>query len=375
MTTDVDSIVIGAGVVGLAIGRELARSGRSVLVLERNAGIGEETSSRNSEVIHAGIYYPRHSLKARLCVRGRELLYAYCHSHGIAHQRLGKLIVATDNDQLSRLQDIYLRGRANGVTDLVYVDPPELNEMEPALRAVRAILSPSTGIVDSHQLMLALQGDLERAGGSVVLRSPVVGGAVLAGGGGGFRLTVGGVEPIAITCRELINCAGLQAQAVTGAIDGVPSASIPAQYLSQGCYFSLQARSPFKRLIYPLPNQQGLGVHLTLDLQGQARFGPDARWVQRIDYSVDPALARDFCESVRHYYPAIEAQQLQPAYAGIRPKLAGPGEAAADFMIQPEAEHGVPGWLALYGIESPGLTAALAIGEYARAQLDNHRRG
>ncbi len=360
MGMDLDSIVIGAGIVGLAIARALAMSGREVIVLERHKHIGEETSSRNSEVIHAGIYYPKNSWKARLCVKGKNMLYAFCQSHHIEHKRLGKLIVAT-NDEQCRAQDaIFQKARDNGVVDVSFIEQEALRDLEPNLNAVRAILSPSTGIINSHELMLGYQGDLEKHGGTVVLNSPLLGGDIIDGG---FRLSVGGGEPTQITCRELINSAGLGAQSVARSIRDIPADSVPTQYLSRGCYFNLSGKSPFRHLIYPMPNNVGLGVHLTLDLMGQARFGPDTQWIDKIDYTVDPQRSSRFYQAIREYYPALRDGELEPAYSGIRPKVAGPGEEAADFIIQGESDHGVPGWVALYGIESPGLTSSMAIAE------------
>ncbi len=358
---DFDSIVVGAGVVGLAIARTLALSGRSVLVLERHRFIGQETSSRNSEVIHAGIYYPQGSLKARLCVRGKEMLYSYCDTHRVAYKRLGKLIVAIGDHQNAALEAIYHKGMANGVEDLEYIDKERLLEMEPALHATKGILSPSTGIINSHDLMLAYQGDLESAGGTIALSSPVLGGRIVDGG---FELSVGGEEQVDISCRELINSAGLGAQTLSSSITGIPAESVPPLYLSRGCYFSLSGKSPFSRLIYPLPNNEGLGVHLTLDQAGAARFGPDTEWVNTIDYTVDPSRREAFYHSIKEYYPEINCNALQPSYAGIRPKVVGPGLAAGDFVIQGHNSHGIKGFVALYGIESPGLTASMAIGEH-----------
>lgn len=358
---DFDSIVIGAGVVGLAIARALAMSGRSVLVLERHRFIGQETSSRNSEVIHAGIYYPQGSWKARLCVRGKEMLYSYCDTHRVAYKRLGKLIVAVGGHQNAALEGIFNKGVANGVHDLEYINRERLLEMEPALRATKGIFSPSTGIINSHDLMLAYQGDMESAGGTLALSSPVLGGRVVDGG---FELSVGGKEQMEISCRELINSAGLGAQSVSSSITGIPAESVPPLYLSRGCYFSLSGKSPFSRLIYPLPNNEGLGVHLTLDQAGTARFGPDTEWISSIDYTVDPSRREAFYSSIKEYYPGITSDALQPSYAGIRPKVVGPGSEAGDFVIQGVDVHGIKGLVALYGIESPGLTASMAIGEH-----------
>lgn len=364
---DFDSIVVGAGVVGLAIARALALSGRSVLVLERHRFVGQETSSRNSEVIHAGIYYPQGSLKARLCVRGKELLYSYCDSHRVGYKRVGKLIVAAGDHQNAALEAIYHKGVANGVYDLEFIDQDRLSTMEPALQATKGILSPSTGIINSHELMLAYQGDMEGAGGTLALASSLMAGRVIDGG---FEVDVGGDEQVTISCRELINSAGLGAQVVSTCVEGVPATSVPPLYLSRGCYFSLSGKSPFSRLIYPLPNNEGLGVHLTLDQAGAARFGPDTEWVDSIDYTVDPNRKDAFYHSIKEYYPGITLDALQPSYSGIRPKIVGPGSAAGDFLIHGETVHGVKGFVALYGIESPGLTASLAIGEYVSQSLE-----
>ncbi len=363
---DFDSIVIGAGAVGLAVARALALTGRSVLVLERWKHPGQETSSRNSEVIHAGIYYPKGSLKAQLCVRGRDLLYDYCTTHKVSHQRVGKLIVATEPGQDVALEAIYNKGLVNGVTDLEFLDQQQIHAMEPRLRAVRAIWSPSTGIINSHELMVAYRGDLEAAGGTLALTTGMTGGRRIEGG---FEL-IAGQDEFAVTCREVINCAGLSAQAVSRSLEGIPSASVPPQYLSRGCYFSMAGKAPFSHLIYPLPNNEGLGVHLTLDLAGSARFGPDTQWVDAIDYQVDPNRVDAFYSSIRAFYPDLADGALKPDYAGIRPKISGPDETAADFLIQGDAGHGVKGFVALYGIESPGLTASLSIAEYVVALLD-----
>lgn len=363
---DIDSIVIGAGVIGLATARELARSGREVIVLERHKHVGQETSSRNSEVIHAGIYYPKDSLKAELCVRGKKLLYDFCETHNIEYNRLGKLIVATSDDQCEGLATIYQKALANGVDDVSYVEFEELQRIEPDLKALRAIRSPSTGIINSHELMLGYQSDLESNGGVVVLNSPVLDGEVIEGG---FKLSVGGEEPTTITCREIVNSGGLGAQSIAQAVKGIPHESIPQLYLSRGCYFTLAAKAPFSHLIYPMPNSEGLGVHLTLDLQGQARFGPDTQWIDEIDYTVDPRRGDSFYAAVREYFPGLKDGQLEPAYSGIRPKIAGPNEDAADFLIQGPESHGIPGWVALYGMESPGLTSSMAIAEQVVQKL------
>jgi L-2-hydroxyglutarate oxidase LhgO len=356
----VDAVVVGAGVVGLAVARALARRGLETLVLEQEDAIGTGISARNSEVIHAGIYYPAGSLKARLCVEGKALLYAHCAQHGVPHRRCGKLIVATTPAQVPDLQRLQAAGRANGVHDLVLLDADAARTMEPALHCTAALYSPSTGIVDSHALMLSLQGALEATGGAVVLASPLLGATVTPQG---LVLQVGGREPCELATRVLVNAAGLHAQDVARRIRGLDAAHVPPRFLARGHYFGLSGRAPFARLIYPVPEPGGLGVHLTLDLAGQARFGPDVQWVDDIAYDVDPARAPAFEAAIRPYWPDLPAGALQPAYAGIRPKIAGPGQPAADFLIQDATVHGVPGLVNLFGIESPGLTAALAIGE------------
>ena len=363
----VDAVVVGAGVVGLAIARELALRGREVWVLEAEEAIGTQTSSRNSEVIHAGLYYQADSLKGRLCVAGKERLYDYCAARGIDHRRCGKLVVATSEEEIAQLDALVARAAACGVTDLVRLTASEARTMEPSLSCVAAVLSPSTGIVDSHGLMTALEGDLQNAGGLVALRAPVVGVHVERGAGavhGEFRLEVGGDEPMELRARTLVNSAGLGAVALAHRISGVAGSLVPPAHLAKGNYYALGSRAPFSRLIYPVPQAAGLGVHLTLDLAGQARFGPDVEWVEQIEYSVDPRRADDFYASIRRYWPELPDNSLLPAYAGIRPKIQAPGEPARDFMIQGPAAHGIPGLVNLFGIESPGLTACLAIGSH-----------
>ena len=364
---DVDCVVIGAGVVGLAIARALAQSGREVLVAEATEAIGTGTSSRNSEVIHAGIYYPAGSLKARLCVRGKHLLYAYCAERGIPHRRLGKLIVATSAEQAAQLEGIAQRARANGVDDLQFISGEDAMRLDPALQCTAALVSPSTGIVDSHALMLAYQGDAENAGAQCVFHTPLVSGRVRPEGG--FDLQFGGDDAMSLSCNVLINSAGLQAPALARRIDGVPAASIPTDYLCKGSYFTLSGRAPFSRLIYPVPQHAGLGVHLTLDMGGQAKFGPDTEWVGTEDYTLDPARAEVFYAAVRSYWPALPDDALAPGYTGIRPKISGPHEPAADFVIAGPAAHGVRGLVNLFGIESPGLTSSLALAEETLARL------
>jgi len=357
----IDTAVIGAGVVGLAVARRLAQAGREVLILEAEDAFGSGISARNSEVIHAGIYYPAGSLKASLCVTGRTLLYAYCAERGIAHRRCGKLIVATHESQLAQLEAIAGHAHGNGVTDLQRLSRSAARHMEPALECVAALHSPSTGIIDSHALMLSLLGDAENAGAVLALKSPVLSGEATAEG---IRLEIGGSEPMQLLAGHVINCAGLGAQEIACKLRGLPPASVPPLSYAKGNYYALAGRAPFSRLVYPVPEGAGLGVHLTLDLAGQARFGPDVEWVERLDYSVDPRRAESFYASIRSYWPALPDGALTPAYAGIRPKPHARGDAARDFIIQGPAEHGVAGLVCLYGIESPGLTSCLALAEH-----------
>jgi L-2-hydroxyglutarate oxidase LhgO len=366
----VDAVVIGAGVIGLAVGRALARSGLEAIVLERETGIGSGTSSRNSEVIHAGIYYPTGSLKARLCVSGRQRLYPYCESHGVAHRRCGKLLVAS-GVQHAQLAAIEAQARANGVDDLRRLSAGEARALEPELACTAALLSPSTGIIDSHGLMLAYQGDLERAGGMLALCSPLRAARL---GADGHVLQVAGQSPMELGARIVVNAAGLWAPGLAARCAGLPPRHVPAAHHAKGNYFALTGRSPFRRLIYPLPERAGLGVHLTLDLAGQARFGPDVQWLadgppDELDYRVDPARGEAFYDAIRSYWPALPDGALQPAYSGVRPKLQGPGEPAGDFVLQGPAEHGVAGFVNLFGIESPGLTASLAIADEVLLRL------
>jgi L-2-hydroxyglutarate oxidase LhgO len=356
----VECVVVGAGVIGLAVARALALAGVEVLVLEQAYTIGFETSSRNSEVIHGGLYYPLGSLKARSCVEGRHRLYGYCREHGVPHARLGKLIVATSEAEIAGLEKIASTARGNGVEDLEWLDPTQARRFEPALNCVAALLSPSTGIIDSHALMLAYQGEAEAAGAIVVLRTPALSGSVRHGG---FELAIGGDEPTRIRCRFLVNAAGLHAAALARMIEGVPPETIPPAYFCRGVYFTLSGPAPFHRLIYPVPVAGGLGVHITLDLAGQPRFGPDVEWISAVDYTVDPARGEVFYAAIRTYWPGLPDGALQPGYAGIRPKISGPGEPAADFVVQGPDAHGVPGLVNLYGIESPGLTASLPLAD------------
>jgi L-2-hydroxyglutarate oxidase LhgO len=364
---EVECVVVGAGVIGLAVARALALAGIEALVLERAYTIGFETSSRNSEVIHGGLYYPAGSLKARSCVEGRQRLYSYCREHGVPHARLGKLIVATSKAETAGLEKIASTARGNGVDDLQWLDRTQARRLEPALSCVAALLSPSTGIIDSHSLMLAYQGEAEAAGAIVVLRTPVLSGSMRRGGG--FELSIGGDEPTGICCRFLVNAAGLHAPALARTIEGIPPETIPPAYFCRGVYFTLSGPAPFRHLIYPVPVAGGLGVHITLDLAGQARFGPDVEWIPSIDYTVDPARGEVFYAAVRTYWPDLPNEALQPGYAGVRPKISGPSEPAADFAVQGPDTHSVPGLVNLYGIESPGLTASLPLADEVVRQL------
>ncbi|HLY47243.1 MAG TPA: NAD(P)/FAD-dependent oxidoreductase [Stellaceae bacterium] len=363
---EVEAVVIGAGVVGLAAARALALAGHEVVVLERAYGIGFETSSRNSEVIHGGLYYPQGSLKATTCVAGRERLYPYCQEHGVPHAQLGKLIVATCEEEIPGVEKIAAAARANGVDNLEWLSASEAQRLEPELNCVAAVISPSTGIIDSHALMLAYQGEAEANGAAVAFLSPVLSGRVRHDG---FELAVGGDEPTTIRCHMLVNAAGLHAPALARAIEGVPLDTIPPAYFCRGVYFTLSGKTPFRRLIYPVPVPGGLGVHITLDLAGQARFGPDVEWIEGVDYAVDPRRGDAFYAAVRRYWPGLKDGALMPGYAGIRPKISGPNEAAADFLVQGPEEHGIPGLVNLYGIESPGLTASLPLADTVLQRL------
>jgi L-2-hydroxyglutarate oxidase LhgO len=368
----IDALVIGAGVVGLAIGRAIALSGLETVVVEAGHGIGQGVSSRNSEVIHAGLYYAPGSLKARLCVRGKALLYALCARHGVPHAACGKLVVATDPAQHAALQQLLERAVANGVP-AEWWSAAQVRAAEPALSCTRALWSPSTGIVDSHALMLAIQGDLERAGGCVALGSRVLSADVGLRDGAVVTVQAEGAQT-ELQARWLINAAGLSACALSARFRGLSPAAVPRPRIAKGSYFTLAGRSPFRRLIYPAPVDAWLGVHLTLDLAGQARFGPDLEWLdgaepKASDYDVDPARAAGFEEAIRRYWPDLPDNALQPGYSGIRPKIHGPDEPAPDFRIDGPARHGVAGLVNLYGIESPGLTSALAIGEEVQSLL------
>lgn len=367
----IDCVVIGAGVVGLAVASRLARSGREVLILEAEDRFGSGISARNSEVLHAGIYYPEGSLKARLCVAGRNMLYDYCRERGIQHSRCGKLIVATEEAQRRQLDGIAAHARANGVSEIEAMTRAEAQAMEPELECVAALFSPVTGIIDSHGLMLSLLGDAESSGAVLAVNSPVTGGKACAEG---IRLQIGGAEPMELLANSVINCAGLGAQGFARSLSGLPTDTVPPLSYAKGNYFALAGRMPFSRLIYPLPQPGGLGVHLTLDLAGSARFGPDVEWTENLDYVVDPRRAERFYAEIRRYWPALPDGALVPAYAGIRPKPHRPGEPAQDFLVHGPSRHGVKGLVCLYGIESPGLTASLALAEFAAKLLADEVR-
>jgi len=365
----VECIVVGAGVVGLAVARALAMAGREVIVIEAAGDIGTGTSSRNSEVIHAGIYYPAGSAMARLCVAGKQMLYRYCEDHGVPHRRCGKLIVATGTDDPGKLAAIRARAAANGVTDLVMLSASEARTKEPALNCTGALHSPSTGIVDSHALMLALRGDAEQAGAAFAFYAPFV---KARREGEEFAVEIGGDAPMILGCDLLINAAGLNAPSLARAIEGLSPEHIPASYYAKGNYFACTTRVPFSHLIYPMPEPGGLGVHLTLDIGGAGRFGPDVEWVETPAYDVDPKRAERFYPAIRRYWPDLPDGALVPAYSGIRPKIVPPSIAVQDFLIQDARLHGVPGLVNLFGIESPGLTASLAIAEEVRALIAPH---
>jgi L-2-hydroxyglutarate oxidase LhgO len=366
MTDQVDCVVIGAGVVGLATARALALAGREVLVLEAEQSIGMGTSSRNSEVIHAGIYYPTGTLKARLCVAGRSMLYQYLARGSVEFRRLGKLLVAASAEEVATLSKYEAQAIFNGVTDLQWLSAAEIRELEPSVRCAAALLSPSSGIIDSHALMLSFQADLEAHGGIVACNSTVVGGKLRDTG---IMLEVDGASRLSLHARAVVNCAGLEAQSLSLKLKSLALQSVPSRFLAKGHYFSLTGRAPFRRLIYPVANSAGLGTHVTLDLAGNARFGPDVQWVDRVDYGFDEARKGDFVQAIRRYYPDLDESRLQPSYTGIRPKISGPGQSAADFCIRGPADHANRAYVALYGIESPGLTASMALAEHVQSLL------
>ncbi|GAA5316798.1 MAG: NAD(P)/FAD-dependent oxidoreductase [Candidatus Pelagadaptatus aseana] len=369
-TLQIETVVIGAGVVGLAVARALAMQGQDVVLLEQEARIGHHTSSRNSEVIHAGLYYPQNSLKATHCVAGKHRLYEFCQSHQVAFKQCGKLIVANNSQQQEQLQQIAVKARNNGVDDLKLLHGTELQELEPHLNATAALLSPSTGIIDSHGYMLALQGDLEQHSGHLVLNSRVIGGRVAPTATDHHRLLINTADgDIELLSRNVINCGGLFATAMLQTLEQFPNEHIPTVYFAQGNYFALQGRAPFSHLIYPVPEAGGLGVHLTLDLAGQARFGPDVQWLPQtnpdeLEYRVNTDRESHFYQAIRCYWPDLQDGKLTADYCGIRPKLTSKhSQSPADFRIDCQAQHGIPGWINLFGIESPGLTASLSLAE------------
>lgn len=377
----IECIVIGAGVVGLAVAKACAEKGLETILLEQSNAIGTETSSRNSEVIHAGIYYPKNSLKAKLCVKGRDMLYEYCDTNHIEYKRCGKLIVASTADQASKLKQILQAGIDNDVTDLKWLDQEQANILEPDLNCKAAILSPSTGIIDSHSLMVSLLGGFEAAGGLLAYSSPVLSGHVLENDSHNICLNIGDETSLGseqniadtqhtqIKAKYVINCAGLYAIQLAHSLNGLTKSTIPQGRYAKGNYYAFSGKPPFKHLIYPVPQDGGLGVHLTLDLAGRAKFGPDVEWIDEIDYSINPDRANSFYKSIRSYWPELPDDSLQADYVGIRPKLISNTKTDADFMIQDWSEHKVAGLINLYGIESPGLTAALAIGEHVANKI------
>jgi L-2-hydroxyglutarate oxidase LhgO len=367
MDFDFDAVVVGAGAVGLASGYALARRGLAVAVLEKERAIGQGVSSRNSEVIHAGLYYPTGSLKARLCVTGRRALYGFLKTHKVAYRKCGKLVVASEADQIERLEGIRLQALANDVEGVALISGAEAMAMEPELRAEAALISPESGVFDSHGYMLALEGEIEDRGGAVVTGTPFLGATPLETGG--FEVRAGGGSPTTLTARLLVTAPGLSAQAVAAEIEGFSSSGIPALHYGKGVYFRLRGKAPFDRLIYPPPIPGALGTHYRKDLGGQAVFGPDLAYVETEDYTVDPTRAAVFYEYVRRFWPGLPDDSLDPDYAGLRPKIHGPGEAQPDFRLDGVETHGLPGLLALFGIESPGLTSSLAIGEAVAERL------
>ncbi|MGI9498688.1 MAG: NAD(P)/FAD-dependent oxidoreductase [Geminicoccaceae bacterium] len=367
----VDAVVVGAGVVGLAVARALAMAGIETIVVEAADMIGTGVSSRNSEVIHAGIYYPTGSLKARTCVAGKAMLYAYAEAKGVPYRRCGKLIVATSEAQNQTLRQIKAKAEANGVDDLVWMTSAEVRALEPEVTCTAALRSPSTGIIDSHSLMLAYQGDAEDHGAFLAFNAPLQRGRTTSDG---FELEVGGNEPMTLRAGMLINAAGLFAPEIAGKLDGLDQGLVPKGHYAKGNYYTLMGARPFKHLVYPVPEEGGLGVHVTIDLGGQVKFGPDVEWVDDLDYNVDPRRADAFYQAVRSYYPGLKDGAIEPGYAGIRPKLSGKGEPAADFVVQGPADHGVAGLVNLLGIESPGLTASMAIADQVLEQIAPGRR-
>jgi L-2-hydroxyglutarate oxidase LhgO len=366
MAEKLECLVVGGGVIGIAIARRLAKAGLEVLVLEAESDVAAHTSSRNSEVIHAGIYYPTKSLKAKLCVTGRKLLYEYCEHKNVQFKQIGKIIIATNSAQVQKLSEYEQQANLNGVSDLIRLSTDEVAKLEPAVECVGGLLSPSTGIFDSHSFILALQADLEDAKGNVIFHSLMQKVQLKPGK---FLVEVGESDSYTVECKYLVNAAGLWAPDVAKTMTGLPSDYIPIQHLAKGHYFAYQGKSPFEKLVYPVAGDGGLGIHSILDLAGQTRFGADVSWVNEIDYDFDASRKDEFVTAIRRYYPGLDSDKLVPAYTGIRPKLSGPGEKAADFEIQAADQHGVEGLINLFGIESPGLTASLAIAEYVHEKL------
>ena len=371
----VDCVVIGAGVVGLAVAREMALQGRETILLERESAFGTISSARNSEVIHAGIYYPKDSLKAKLCVEGNRMLYEYCRAHHVATQPYGKLIVASDESQLDDLQAILYKAQQNQVPEIKMITGEQARLLEPELNCAAAVLSASTGIVDSHGFMLSLLGGFEDAGGMIAYQSPLIGAKPIGENAkDGFELEIGGADGMKIQTKLLINCAGMSAPAIAKKIQSLSEEQIPKAYFAKGNYFSLSGKSPFKHLIYPIPEPGGLGVHLTLDMGGQAKFGPDVEWLEiddesQIDYTVNPQRGEGFYAAVRKYWPGLKDHALQPDYSGVRAKIVPPNTPAGDFCFNTPKDHGLEGLFNLYGFESPGLTSSLAIAKHLEGQI------
>ena len=361
-------LVIGAGVVGLAVARAAARKGHEVVMAEAQSAIGTGISSRNSEVIHGGMYYPTGSVRARHCVRGRRMLYELCTSHGVPHRKIGKLIVACNGPELEKIQTLITQGRNNGVEELELIGGNAVRGLEPELSCIGALHSPETGILDAHAFMLALRGDLEDAGGAIAFNTPVIGAARKSGR---WAVRFGGKDGGEFAFDAVANCAGLGAQSVARAIEDYPEARVPRRVMAKGNYFTYLGRPVFKRLIYPIPVVAGLGVHVTLDLAGRMRFGPDVEWIEHEHYEVDPKRADIFYERIRTYWPGLPDATLSPDYSGIRPKLTGPGEPAADFMVDAPPQHGLPGLVQMFGIESPGLTSSLSLAEEVAGYLSS----
>jgi L-2-hydroxyglutarate oxidase LhgO len=361
-------LVIGAGVIGLAVGRAAARKGHEVVVAEAEAAIGTGTSSRNSEVIHGGLYYPAGSVRARHCVQGRRMLYEFCATHGLPHRKCGKLIVAANAAEIAKIESLAAQGAANGVEGLELIGGNAARAMEPELVCAGALHSPQTGIIDSHAYMLALRGELEDAGGAIALKTPVTGAVRKSGQ---WSVDFGGSDGGTFAFDAIVNSAGLGAQSVARSIEDYPAARVPKQVLAKGNYFSYAGRPVFSRLIYPTPMPGGLGVHVTLDLAGRMRFGPDVEWIDKVDYAVDPKRAAVFYDRIRTYWPGLPDNSIAADYSGIRPKLSGPNEPQADFLIDAPAQHGLPGLVQLYGIESPGLTSSLSLADEVVGYLES----